>query len=162
MNAITVATFNQRAEAEPLKQRFAAANIAAEIHDESTMERLWFVREPLASIRLKVPSDKYEESRQLLGAWDANGALRHAVRCPECGSSRIEYPQFTRKFFLPNILGLLSALGILQKKFYCDDCQFTWLKAGHKISPARPHLAPYYFIEGIPHINPKSESESDN
>ena len=160
MNDITVATFNQRAEAEPLKQRFEAARIPAEIHDESTMEKVWFVREPLASIRLKVPSARYEESLQLLRAWDADGALRNAVRCPECGSSRIEYPQFTRKFFLPNILGLLSALGILQKEFYCDACQFTWPKAGHKISPTRPHMAPYYFIEGIPQTNPEPKRDA--
>jgi hypothetical protein len=151
MNCVTVATFNETAQAEPLKRRLQESKIPAEIRQEHVLKWLWFVAKSAAGVRLKVPSPDYENALRLLRAWDAaEGALRHAIRCPECGSSRIEYPQLTRKFFLPNLIGLLSGLGLLGKEFYCEDCHFTWPTEGHRHSRARPHMAPYYFIEGIP------------
>ncbi|MDB6020864.1 MAG: hypothetical protein JWQ04_721 [Pedosphaera sp.] len=163
MNEITIATFNTPAQAEPLKRRLEEAHFHAEMRDESRMERLWFVAHPLAGIRVKVPSSEYENARQLLRVWDTEtGILREAVRCPECGSSRVEYPQHTRKFFLPNLLGLLSGLGLLEKEFYCDDCQYTWPRTGRKPSRARPHQAPYYFIEGIAQPENSPEQTKQN
>ena len=158
MNWVTVVTFNEAAQAEPLKQRLRESNIPAEIRQEYLLERLWFVAKPVAGVRLKVPSADYENALRLLHTWDAaEGDLRYAIRCPECGSSRIEYPQFTRKFFLPNLIGLLSGLGIIEREFYCEDCQFTWPREGHRHSRVRPHMAPYYFLEGIPRpdLDPK-------
>jgi len=161
LNYVTVATFNQLEHAVPLRKRFEDSGIPAEIHNESTMERLWFVGYPLAAIRLKVHSRHYERALKLLHELDAaDGALRHALRCPECASSRVEYPQFTRRFILPNLIGLLSALGLVEKEFYCQDCHYTWPREGRKPSRSRPHSAPYYFIEGLPQSNPPPGSET--
>jgi hypothetical protein len=151
MKAITIATFNEASKAQPLKQRLEEFHIPAEIHDESTMERLWFVARPIAGVRLKVHASDFENALRLLQELDQReGILRDAIRCPECGSSRVEYPQFTRKFILPNLIGLLAGLGLVEKEFYCQNCQYTWPKEGKKPSKARPHMAPYYFLEGIP------------
>ncbi|MBA3387093.1 MAG: hypothetical protein H0T95_10845 [Chthoniobacterales bacterium] len=49
-----------------------------------------------------------------------------AIRCPNCQSPRIEYPQMTRRFRLPWIANLLFAMKLFDKEFYCRDCQFTW------------------------------------
>jgi hypothetical protein len=55
--------------------------------------------------------------------------LQFAVRCPECGSSRVEYPQFTRKFVTPTLVEIFTVLAPgVQKRFYCVDCQHTWAK----------------------------------
>lgn len=152
METVTIATFNKEPEAEQLRQRLEGAEIHAQIHHESTLERLWFTATPVVRWRLKVNTADYGPATRLLQEWDKSDAvLRDAVRCPECGSSRVQYPQFTRKFFLPNLIGLLATLGIVQRKFYCEECQFTWPKEGHKRSRVRPHSAPYYFIEGISH-----------
>src|SRR5258708_3778815 len=114
MDTITVATFNVASKAEPLKHRLEEAHIPVEIHDESIMERLWFVAKPLAAVRLKVHSRDFENAIRLIRLWDEqDGVLRDAIRCPECHSSRVEYPQFTRKFFTPNLLGILAAVGLL-------------------------------------------------
>ena len=48
------------------------------------------------------------------------------IRCPQCGSSNIEYPQMTRKFLTPALMGLLCAPRIIPKEFYCQDCHYTW------------------------------------
>jgi len=150
MNMVTVATFNVSAHAEPLKQRFERAGIHAEICDESKYEWFWFVTKPVAGIRLKVHKRDFEAARRLLREWDAaaDGALREAVRCPQCGSSRIEYPQFTRKFFLPNLVGLASVFGVIEKEFFCQECELTWPK-DMILRPPRKHGAPNYFIEGV-------------
>ena len=39
-------------------------------------------------------------------------------------------------------------MGAMQKQFYCQDCHFTWPKEGTK-ARLRPHMAPYYFIDGV-------------
>ena len=48
------------------------------------------------------------------------------VRCLECGSARVEFPQFTRKFITTTLIGLGCLLGVVEKRFYCTDCHFTW------------------------------------
>ncbi len=159
MGTVTVATFITREQAEPAKRKLDEAHIPAEIDHESSLEWLWFMATAVVKVRLKVRTGEYEKALQLLHACDATeGTLRDAIRCPECGSHRVEYPQFTRKFFVPNLLGLLAAFGILKREFYCEDCQYTWPKAGVKPSRVRPHQAPYYFIEGIaqPEMQPKT------
>src|SRR5262249_19176418 len=127
------------------------AGIGAEIHDELRLEKLWFVSKPNTGVRLEAPCNQYERATQLLLDWDAaEGALREAIHCPECKSFRIEYPQFTRKFLIPNLaIGPLSALGLVEKEYYCQDCHYTWPKEGTKPSKLRPNVAPYYFIEGV-------------
>ena len=150
MNMVTVATFNEPSKAEPLQQKLEKAGVRAEICDESRYEWFWFVTRPVAGIRLKVHKKDFENARRLVREWGAtDGVLRDAVRCPQCGASRIEYPQFTRKFLLPNLVGLASVIGIIDKEFFCQECEYTWPK---DIKPQWPprYGAPYYFIEDIP------------
>ena len=147
---VTVATLNEKAQAEPLKNRLEESGIPAEISGESVLRRLWFVRRPIACIKLKVRASDYEKALRVLRIWDSVEAVMHdAIRCPACGSSRIEFPQFTRKFFLPNLLGLLAAVGLLRREFFCKDCQHTWPTKDTKPPRRRRHMAPYYFIEGV-------------
>lgn len=147
MNMVTVATFNEPARAEPLKQRFAKAGIHSEICDESRYEWTWFVAKPVAAFRLKVHKKDFETALRHLNEWQsAEGVLRDAVCCPQCGHSRIEYPQFTRKFLLPNLVSLASVVGIIEREFYCQECGYTWPK-DLTVRPPRKHSAPAYFIE---------------
>ena len=163
MTRIPVAMFNERAKAEPLRERLAGCGIPAEIHDELRWEKLWFVSKPSTGVRLEAPSDQYERAIDLLLEWDAaEGALREAIHCPECKSFRVEYPQFTRKFLIPNLaLGPLSALGLVEKEYYCQDCHYTWPKEGTKPSKLRPNMAPHYFIEGIVQTNAEKQPKPE-
>jgi hypothetical protein len=159
MDTIVAATFNERSKAELLKRRLEEMHIPAEIHDDSTIERLWFVDKPLAAVHLKVRTDDGEKASTLLQEWDkTDGALRDAVRCPECGSPCVQYPQYAHKSVLPNIFGAVAAgLHFIEKEFYCTSCHYTWPREGSKPSKARPHSAPYYFIEGVPQNSPEAE-----
>ena len=160
-NTITLATFNQTTDAQPIVARLWEAGIRAEIHDESNLERLWLVRKPLAGVRIEIHREDFDKASRLVQEWDMKEhVLQTAVRCPECGSSRVEYPQFTRKFVTPNLVGLMSAMGLVEKEFYCQDCQNTWPPAGTKPPRDRKHMAPDYFIEGIDQTPKATESET--
>jgi hypothetical protein len=155
MKTIPVATFNGRHQAEPLQKRLTASGIAAEVHG-APHARLWFVSRPRTGVRLEVPASRLERAHQLLLDWHtAEGALREAIRCPECGSLRVDYPQYTEKSLLTNLaMGLAAELRLIAKEYYCQDCHYTWPKEGSKASRLRPHMAPYYFIEGTEQGSP--------
>lgn len=145
MNTISIALFHCRSDAEPLQKRLSEAGIQAKAHDCFSIK----------GARIEVPADEFERAHKLLVDWDAEGALRNTIRCPECHSLRIEYPQYTHKSSLPNLLvSALVNMHAIRKEFYCYDCQFTWPKEGTKPSRIRPHMAPYYFIDGVPQTQP--------
>lgn len=151
MSTIRIALFRSRAEAEPIRNRLVQAGIPAEIHDELRLAKLWFVSKSAAGARLEVPANQLERSHQLLLDWDAaQGALTAAIRCPECKSLRVDYPQFTRKSFFPNVaIGLIAELGLIEKDYYCEDCHCMWEKPAKTPRRTRPHMAPNYFVEDI-------------
>lgn len=140
MKTLPVATFNERAPAEELRAQFSRVGLNAVLHDESKLERFWFMSEPLAAIHVEVPQADYLRARRLLGEWETTSELlKPAVRCPECQSSRVEFPQGTRKFITPALcVMLLNALHITSREYYCLDCHFTWPKVAPE--PAGPGL----------------------
>src|SRR5215210_6326556 len=112
---ITVATFNDRKPAEALEERIESAGIHVEIFDESSLQSsLFLAKEPLAHIRIRVDKEELARTEKLLQELIASNdpVMAEAVRCPDCGSSRIEYPQFTRKFWLPSAVSFFYRLGI--------------------------------------------------
>jgi len=133
---ITVATFNDRAPAEKIAQRLRDAGFSADIYDESH-EQKWklFNMHPRAHMRVRVHSHEADAAHVLLKEWHATeGALAEAVHCPECGSSRIEFPQFSRRTIMGALPAALAATGVIAKEYYCEDCHFTW--------PEKPEVAP--------------------
>lgn len=151
MNTIPVVLFSQRSKAEPLQQRLAQEGLNANINDGPKLTKLWFVSRHAAGVRVEVPACHFERATRLLLDWDAaEGALRQAIRCPECKSLRVDYPQYAKHSLLTNLaMGLLAELGVVEKDYYCEDCHLSWPKEGAKPRRDRPHLAPFYFIEGV-------------
>jgi len=151
MIKVPIAVFNDRAPAEPIRDRLEQAGIAAEIHDEPGVEKMWFVPKDEVVVRLEVPSDQFERGEQLLVEWDLkDGALHDAVHCPECKSLLVDYPQVTRKSVMTNMaMGLAAQCHLIDREYYCQECHFTWPREGKKPQPGRPNSAPYYFIRGI-------------
>ncbi len=149
MSWVRVALFMDSSEARVVRQRLVQAGIRAELHHEPPVARLWFISNRDSSFRLEVPSGWSERAVRLLQGWDADtGFLRSAIHCPECGSLRIDYPQFTEKSLLTNLLmGLATELKILERDFYCEDCHCMWSKPSLKPRRLRLHLAPNYFLE---------------
>jgi hypothetical protein len=149
MNTIPIALFSSREQARPIQQRLLEAGIIAELHEETALQRLWFVPKKAAGAHIDVAASQFERADKLLSAWDlAEGALAQAIHCPECKSLHVDYPQFARNSLITNIAaGLAAELGLVEKDYYCEHCHYTWPKDAS--TRKRPHMAPNYFIEGI-------------
>jgi len=160
MKTIPIALFANRTQAEPMQQRLAKAGIAAEIHEELGLQRLWFVSKRSAGARLEVAPHQFEKAEGLLMAWDiAEGALNQAIHCPECKSLRVDYPQFAHNSVCTNLAaGLAAELGLVEKDYYCEKCHYTWPKEKNAAMRQRPHMAPYYFIEDVQRPAPRIRS----
>ena len=150
MVRVPVVTFKDCATAEPIQKRLVRAGITAEIDDE-LFEKLWFVSKEDADVRIDVPADQVERAQQLLLEWDATeGILRNAIRCPECRSLKVHYPQFAHQSLIPNLaMGFLAKLGLIEKEYYCENCHYTWPKEGTRRSILYPEREPYRFVDGI-------------
>jgi hypothetical protein len=124
---LTLATFNEKPPAEALKDRLIEAGLHADLVDDAGAQALFFMsRHPRANMIVRVRKEEYEKAKSLLQEWEKDGVLAEAVRCPQCGSSRIEYPQFSRRTAGSMFFALLSAAHLIPREYYCEDCQFTW------------------------------------
>jgi len=125
---ITVATFNEREPADHIATRLRDAGISAEVYDESH-EQKWklFNLHPRAHMRVRVHSAEENRAHALLDQWHNNEpALAQAIQCPECGSSKIEFPQFSRRTLMGALPAAAAAAGIIAQEYYCESCHFTW------------------------------------
>jgi predicted Zn-ribbon and HTH transcriptional regulator len=128
---VTIATFNEPAKAKHLKARLEEAGVKADIHNEGRLQQAVFRSTPQANAKVLVAEEDFEEANKLMVEWEASDPqIGSAIRCPQCKSPRIEYPQLTRKFITPWLASILFALKIFPKEFYCQDCHFTWGKDG--------------------------------
>ena len=138
MDSLTkLAAFNEMKPADALAARLRDSGIAADIHDESNQQKwqLWNMT-PLAHLHVRVGVDREAEARRLLGEWAAaDGAIPGAVRCPECGSFTVEYPQFSRKTIIGALPAALAAAGVIERGYYCEACHFTWPAEAPKPGP---------------------------
>ncbi|MEP6809108.1 MAG: DUF2007 domain-containing protein [Chthoniobacterales bacterium] len=124
---VTIATFNEAANARHLKDRLQQAGLKADVHNDSQMQNVAFGGNPKAHAKVMVDEQDFEAAHQLMVEWEpTDPEIGAAIRCPNCQSPRIEYPQMTRRFFTPWLANLLFTFKIIDKEFYCRDCQFTW------------------------------------
>jgi hypothetical protein len=91
-----VATFNDAEKSQRVKDRLGKEGIHAATFDESKLQRFWFLCRPLANHRVCVKEEDANKARQFLKT--TGDILQGQICCPQCGSPRVEYPQFTRKF----------------------------------------------------------------
>jgi|SRR5436190_6200693 len=148
MSRIRVARFTHKHAADRARQRLTQAGISAEVHDELGLAKLWFVTKRWAGIRLEVPPDRLPKAEQLLHEWEAEFEPQTLIRCPECSSLRVDFPQFTQKSFFTNLaIGLVAELGLVERQYYCEECHCMWAPPEQKQRRDRLHMAPNYFIE---------------
>jgi hypothetical protein len=133
----TVATFSDRDKAEAVQKRLEQAGLSAEVVDESKLQKFWFMSRSLAGEKVCVDEGDFPRARQLLeGADPTEHILQGEICCPQCQSPRVEYPQFTRKFVTTTLVEVFCFLRVLDKQFYCTNCQHTWspeIKLKHEL-----------------------------
>jgi len=124
---VTIATFNEPAKAKHLKQRLQESGVKADVHNEGQMQSVVTLSKAQANAKVMVEEQDFERAHALMVEWEPNDPdIGAAIRCPNCQSPRIEYPQMTRRFLTPWLASIVFALKIVEKQFYCRDCQNTW------------------------------------
>jgi hypothetical protein len=126
---VTIATFEDAARAKHLKQRFQESGVRADVATEGRMQAA-ASRDRHANVRVQVDEAEFANAQNLMLEWEkSDPEVGAAIRCPQCASPRIHYPQLARKFpFVTGLFGILLALKIMPKEYYCEDCQNTWSK----------------------------------
>jgi len=128
---VTIATFNEPTKAKHLKTRLQQAGVKADVHNEAHLQAVTMMGHPQANAKVMVQEEDFENANTLMHEWEATDPdIGAAIRCQQCQSPRIEYPQLSRKFLTPWLASILFALKIFPKEFYCQDCHFTWANEG--------------------------------
>ena len=124
----SIAAFDDEESAKALAVRMKEAGVEAFVNSDSVEQLLMFYTpHPHAEHHVLVPGQQLEAALRWLGRLDANDpVLRAAIRCPDCGSTRVEYPQFSRKTIVGSLPAIGAALGLIERQFYCTTCHFTW------------------------------------
>ncbi len=124
----SIAAFDDAESAKALAVRMNEAGIEAFVNSDSAEQLLMFYTpDPRAEHHVLVPGPQLENALQWLSQLGANDPiLQTAIRCPDCGSTRIEYPQFSRKTIVGSLPSIGAALGLIERQFYCTTCHFTW------------------------------------
>jgi hypothetical protein len=129
------ATFDTMPPAEALKDFLNRNGIDAHVHDERRLQRFWFLARPGAGLHVRVPEPSLVRAEKLLGDRDSTQLMKHAVRCPSCQSYQVQFPSMTRHFIFPTLIAQVGVwLGFMQREYFCEKCQFTWVQP----RPARP------------------------
>ncbi len=124
---VTIATYNEQAKAKRLRDRLKGSGVRADIMGEGALQRVAFMSKPQANVKVKVAEGDFEQAQSLMREWESTDPeIGSALRCPQCGSVEIEFPQMSRKFLTPALASVLFALKIFPKQFYCQSCHHTW------------------------------------
>src|ERR1700683_103623 len=95
----TVATFTEPEKAETVKRSLEEAGISAIVEDQSKLQKFWYGSKSLASQKVLVEDSAAKKAEQFLKEADVREhILSGEIRCPQCASARVDYPQLTRKF----------------------------------------------------------------
>src|SRR5438309_488142 len=113
---VTIATYNEPAKAKRLKEKFREAGVKADVHNEAGLQAYAFMSKPQANAKVLVDEQNFEHAQKLMVDWEAADPDIGAIRCPQCNSPRIEYPQMTRKFLTPALTSILFALKVIPKE----------------------------------------------
>jgi hypothetical protein len=132
---VNVAVFEELYAGQVLETFFKKMGFETRIYNDRMLRLFLFLRPPRVTFRVQVRQSLFKNVIDVLDtAPGVPAILQKAVHCPSCGSLHLEYPQVTRKFFLPTLLLHLGIIfRVIEHECYCEDCHCTW-----NLSPKPP------------------------
>jgi len=123
-----VAIFENASDGKLLEMDLKNKGFETRTYNDKLLQYFLFLCPPHATIRVQVRGDDFKSAACFLDHDPATSALlQKAVRCPSCGSLRVQYPQMTRKFFLPTLfLHLGIIFRVIVHEAYCEGCHWLW------------------------------------
>lgn len=125
---VNVALFENLGAGKKLEAILNGKGFEARTRDDKWMQLFLFLCRPRATFRVQVRQNNFKGALEFLETQpEAAAAVQRAIHCPSCGSLRVNYPQMTRKFFLPTVLLHLGIIfRIIDHEAYCEHCHHTW------------------------------------
>lgn len=123
---VNVAVFEDIKDGQILETFFRDHGVDSRTYNDKLVQLFLFLCPPRVTHRVQVREDHFQMAVRAMD--DEHPAiLEKAIHCPSCGSLRINYPQMTRRFFLPTLLlhsGIIFR--IIAHECYCENCHLTW------------------------------------
>lgn len=141
-----LAAFDHPAPATALVAFLEKHGFTVRLYDERKLQRYWFLARQLAGMCVQVPEETLPAVRDFLAAQpEAESLLRTAIRCPSCHSTRVHYPQMTRKNVMPTVVAhFLVAVRLMRHQCYCEDCHFAWARGSGSGRGTRGEKVPLF------------------
>jgi hypothetical protein len=132
---ISIASFDYLPPAQTLIHVLTEHGIKAGLQNETADQAMrFFTAHAHAQFRVLVAPDDMDRALAELTRMEPlpperafECPVRHVIRCPECGSTRVEFPQFSRKTIVGALPAVAASLGLVEQDFFCQVCHFTWL-----------------------------------
>jgi len=123
---VNVAVFENDNDGRVLQTFLREKGIDARTYNDKLLQLALFLCPPRVTWRVQVRQDHFDRATHAMD--DAHPPiLEKAIHCPSCGSLRVNYPQMTRKFFLPTVLLHMGIIfRIIEHESYCENCHMTW------------------------------------
>jgi len=125
---VNVALFESVRDGEKSVGILRGKGIESRVYFDKLLQTFLFLCPPRAMYRAQVHADDFKKAAHLMETdSEFAPALERAIHCPSCSSLRVNYPQMTRKFFLPTLLLHLGIIfRIIEHEAYCERCHHTW------------------------------------
>jgi hypothetical protein len=125
---VNVAVFEDFDTAQALDRILSRNGFEGRVYLDKLLQTFLFLCPPRATFRVQVHRDDFKGAVQFMDTQpEVVPVLESAIHCPSCGSLRVQYPQMTRKFFLPTLLLHLGIIfRVIEHEAYCDHCHHTW------------------------------------
>ena len=130
MNSTLVAVFEVKQDAENLLQFLTDRGLTAALADLTLEGPGNAIPADFAKYQVRAGEESAEAARQ--ATWHTEEGLRlveTAVRCPECGSSCIIYPEEPHNFVLPALMRVLVQHHVVAGSYCCLSCRHEWAPA---------------------------------
>jgi hypothetical protein len=125
---VSVTMFENVDDGQMLETILKGKGFEARTYNDKLLQFFLFLCPPHATFRVQVREGDFKNATDFLEHEPATSVfLEKAIRCPSCGSLRVQYPQMTRKFFLPTLLLHLGIIfRVIKHECYCENCHCIW------------------------------------
>ena len=139
-----IAIFENPGDGQLLEMDLKNKGFDARTYNDKLLQFFLFLCPPHATIRVQVRGNDFKNAAYFVDHEPAASALlQKAIRCPSCGSLRVQYPQMTRRYLLPTLLLHLGIIfRVIVHEAYCESCHWLWslpkarVSAPAKVCPA--------------------------
>lgn len=123
---VNVALFEDIRDGQTFAGVLRDQSFESRVYYDKLLQTFLFLCPPRATFRVQVRQKDFPAAIAF-AEQRSDPVVQRAIHCPSCSSLRVNYPQMTRKFFLPTLLLHLGIIfRIIDHEAYCEHCHHTW------------------------------------